>query len=707
MADLTQNTILRFKCDESTGTTVYDSSGNAIHKALIGNIPRTSQNIYSFANEEGYTLSGSTRIPKLNNSNTLDVFGNQLTYKGKVSYPAEFVESNALSFDTIDDYAEFPNPYSFLRTNGFTTDLPVSIFARVMFKENGSDVIVLGASENVASSADSDFVVYTDSATNKLRFSIYSAKASSSNPNRISVYQASLIPTLNRYYNIVITYNGNRDSTSVTYYVDGISTSVDLYTFIGVGHYTGKTQALRSTWQVSKFGSINFSSKEISALSIYNSVLTAQEALNLHNGIFTKPAVVFFPFSEGIGNNTYTTSGSIITGATLFGGVTRSKQDIYPYNQLNNHWQYVSGNTSGQTVTLYSPIDLTNSVPTGFTFSRFVQGSRYYLNGSESKVNFNYYNAPKTNLLPTGYTQQTSPSSFLFYRNILVSSGTSEFLLYPVINNVKIVNKIANYSRLTNITDSDVLNVISIMTGLTKNEQYGLNYLITYLKLTNLWNKLKAIYPFIGRTSANHKFNIKNPLDTNGAFRLTFSGGVTHNENGVTFDGINGYANTYFTPTAQLTQNSESIIYYSRSSGVGAAGVQDDIGTATSIIIRSGMIVRNDVGNFVSQMNSVTNGLTSVSNPDGKGIYVSSRISSTSGKLFKNKKEVASNINANNGTLGNSNHYIGCRNVSNVAQSFTPRNTGFVALGDGLSDIEAINLSNIIEITQVILNRNV
>ena len=44
--------------------------------------------------------------------------------------------------------------------------------------------------------------------------------------------------------------------------------------------------------------------------------------------------------------------------------------------------------------------------------------------------------------------------------------------------------------------------------------------LVTSLKADGIWSKLDAIYPVVGSTAATKKYNLKNPLDTDAAFRL-------------------------------------------------------------------------------------------------------------------------------------------------------------------------------------------
>ena len=75
-------------------------------------------------------------------------------------------------------------------------------------------------------------------------------------------------------------------------------------------------------------------------------------------------------------------------------------------------------------------------------------------------------------------------------------------------------------------------------------QQNAINTLVVNLKVANIWNKFKAIYPMIGGTSTTHKFNLINPADSDAAFRLLFSGGWTHSSMGIKGNGTNTIANT-------------------------------------------------------------------------------------------------------------------------------------------------------------------
>jgi hypothetical protein len=75
----------------------------------------------------------------------------------------------------------------------------------------------------------------------------------------------------------------------------------------------------------------------------------------------------------------------------------------------------------------------------------------------------------------------------------------------------------------------------------------AINTLVLGLKSNNLWTKMVALYPFVGSTASNHKWNLKNPVDTNAAFRLTFFGGITHSSAGIIGNASNAYAQTHNT----------------------------------------------------------------------------------------------------------------------------------------------------------------
>jgi hypothetical protein len=71
----------------------------------------------------------------------------------------------------------------------------------------------------------------------------------------------------------------------------------------------------------------------------------------------------------------------------------------------------------------------------------------------------------------------------------------------------------------------------------------------------NLWTDVKALWPFMGSSANAHKLNIKNPLNTDAAFRIGFTGTWVHTAAGSAGPGdglVSNLANTFFNPSVQL-----------------------------------------------------------------------------------------------------------------------------------------------------------
>ena len=122
------------------------------------------------------------------------------------------------------------------------------------------------------------------------------------------------------------------------------------------------------------------------------------------------------------------------------------------------------------------------------------------------------------------------------------------------------VNVSRNFTKPT-VYDSDAQAYFAAA-GITDTTQKDAwNAFVVSAKAKGYWSKFQAIYPFIGGTAAAHKFNAKNPLDTDGAFRLTYSGSVTHDAAGLT-GGTGKYADTKFNPNTNFTSTNFSLGYF-------------------------------------------------------------------------------------------------------------------------------------------------
>jgi hypothetical protein len=247
---------------------------------------------------------------------------------------------------------------------------------------------------------------------------------------------------------------------------------------------------------------------------------------------------------------------------------------------------------------------------------------------------------------------------------------------------------------------------------LTTTQKDAVNQWVVDAKAAGIWTKMKAIYPFVGGTATSHKFNLKNPADTNAAFRLSFVGGWTHSASGALPNGTNAYADTFLIPSTALSTMSQHISYYSRTNNTSAAildnGCQDDVFPS---------IGRNIYAQYYNsltlsrvQIQSLDANSVPFAETNSLGFILGSRTSATSFKAYRNNLLKGTNTtNSTSGLCGNS-VYIGGFNYRNnfgTTIYYGIRQCAFASIGDGLSDAEALTLYNAVQTFQTTLNRQV
>jgi hypothetical protein len=234
----------------------------------------------------------------------------------------------------------------------------------------------------------------------------------------------------------------------------------------------------------------------------------------------------------------------------------------------------------------------------------------------------------------------------------------------------------------------------------------AINTLVLDMKGYGIWTKMKAIYPFVGGTASTHKWNLKDPQDTNAAFRLVFNGGWTHTSNGVQANGTNGYADTFFNPNTQFSVNDN--VHLSLYSRLNNSGTDADLGVFTgSVPTESAIyIYRQLLGNIsLTSQNSAT--YLTFTDTDSIGMYTSTRIG-TSVKYFKNNILKNSMTNAAT-SRANFNYYLSTMNSdgSPNAGLYSNKQFAFASIGDGLTDTEAGNFYTAVQAFNTTLARQV
>jgi hypothetical protein len=241
--------------------------------------------------------------------------------------------------------------------------------------------------------------------------------------------------------------------------------------------------------------------------------------------------------------------------------------------------------------------------------------------------------------------------------------------------------------------DPDAFRFLEIANITNQTQITAINNLVVGLKSNNLWNKMAAIYPFVGGTAFTHKWNLKNPADTDNAFRAQYVGSIVHSNDGVTSTG--GYINTYFNSTflAQSSSFHYSLYVYTATLSNNTGLVEG--GSAT--VYRPNVFGTMQVSNYQ----------TSTINPaqvNIPGFIVNTRTDASVATLYRY-------LTTGNFTDTNSSAFSS--NTNNISilggptsQPYRDGILNFASLGSGLTAGESTTLNTIIRNFNIALSRN-
>jgi hypothetical protein len=241
---------------------------------------------------------------------------------------------------------------------------------------------------------------------------------------------------------------------------------------------------------------------------------------------------------------------------------------------------------------------------------------------------------------------------------------------------------------------------------LTPTQKTAVNNLVLNLKAANIWTKFKALYPVVGGTATAHKFNLKNPADTDAAFRLVFTGGWTHSSNGMLPNGTNAYADSFVVPNTNLTNTNYHFSYYSRtqsnnnSTDIGAYTLSPASSLNLSLYKTSISLKCFIGGSYPTYMasNSDTNTL---------GFMIGNRTSSTILNAFWNGTRIGLNTTSYTGSVPIAKLFIAALSTNNNPSEYGAKQCALASIGDGLTEIESQVFNQIVEGYQYELGRNI
>lgn len=363
--------------------------------------------------------------------------------------------------------------------------------------------------------------------------------------------------------------------------------------------------------------------------------------------------------------------------------------------------------TSGTLTANASTITLSGTSGTLFTRSgsgTFTQGTSTVILSGNGDANINSEATTFHNLTISGSGAKSFSTDIILDGALDISNASATLNINYF--NLTVSGSITNAGSIDSF-ESDAqafLTNASISDNAISN---AITSLVINAKKHGWWNKVTAVYPFVGGTEATHKLNLKDPRDLDGAYRLTFTGGWTHTSTGADPNGTTGYADTHLIPANSLTLNDTHMSVYSRENEAG--GYKSEMAVKQTYNSSPSMGLWLDwSGNFIADQYNSSTGSISTSRQDTSGLYLSSRINSSTFKAFRNNSQIGSTQTGSSGTLPTTySVYISADNNAGTATDFSTREIAFASIGKGIGDSLESDMYDDVQAFQIQLGRAV
>jgi hypothetical protein len=428
----------------------------------------------------------------------------------------------------------------------------------------------------------------------------------------------------------------------------------------------------------------------------------------LHNGTDSTVISVarYFFTTNPISDSTLISNGG---GGSATVGTWVGFSDTSPYNNAFGAYitRGVGGIGDGATHTAQSMVSDT-ALPFSKQNFHFVNINASAAAIDRIKVQYDDYAIAKNNIRSN--TPSTANSTNNMMMGVYVQGGVKYHALEGDVQELIIYNSNQDtsrngiksninsfYSIYTTDADAQAFITAAAITGAT--QVTAINTLVNDLKTANIWTKMKAIYPFVGGTAAQHRFNLKDPRAVDAAYYLTFYGGGTHSSTGYLPNG-NSYADTKLMPSV-LSTNSQHLSYYSRTQIISG---QIEIGANSSANNNFLGIYYSPTSGLRTALASGTRTNIAIPSTNTQGFFMSNRPSSTYINIWKNNSKLTTD---NITSTGNDNAvmYIGA--VNGTTLQYSTKESAFASIGDGLTDTEATAFYTAVQKYQTTLGRAV
>ena len=265
-------------------------------------------------------------------------------------------------------------------------------------------------------------------------------------------------------------------------------------------------------------------------------------------------------------------------------------------------------------------------------------------------------------------------------------------------------------SSIPCLFDLDASKVIEAVrsTGVTITPamMHYAHYLISNMKNIGTWQLSNAVYGFVGGTAASHKFNWKNPIDTDAAYRLTPSSATTahytHNSNGVKSNNATAWFSTNLIANQLITDNNHLSLYV--NTNISNIAIQLGFLEAVLPSRQSFLYLRPSAASGYTSSGAGLNDQFNVSNYGSiKGYNLGNTPSVGVRELYNNGVKKVQTSTADRGTnidVNTALTFLSVGSSTDIVNTFQ-----FASIGAGFTESQSLQQSQIIGNAQNILNR--
>ena len=228
---------------------------------------------------------------------------------------------------------------------------------------------------------------------------------------------------------------------------------------------------------------------------------------------------------------------------------------------------------------------------------------------------------------------------------------------------------------------------------LSETEKLAISQLVIQMKEDGIWTKMKAIYPMVGASAAACAQNLKSS-----SFTGTFNGGWIFASTGVKPNGSNAFMRTGCFANEFLANNQHFSNYSRQLTNTNAV----ELGLISYDSTKLNYIMfQHNTSNRYAAIQGGDTSMTSNNDP-GYGLTISNRRNSSFVQRYLRNVKLESSSSGNG---------VGTQEVFMSAISgtslFSTCEIAFGSMGDGLTDTDATNLTNIVNTFQTTLSRQV